>query len=74
MKNVQLLAKQFGRNHDLAIALWDTGHYEARMLTAFVGDPAKVTPKEMDRWCRDFDNWGLCDTLAFKLWDRTLRA
>ena len=74
MKNVQLLAKQFGRNHDLAIALWDTGHYEARMLTAFVGDPAKVTPKQMDLWCRDFNNWALCDTLAFALWDRTPHA
>ena len=28
----------------------------------------------MDRWCRDFDNWGICDTLCFNLFDRTPHA
>src|SRR5678815_5328860 len=37
------IGKQLGRNHDLAQALWDTGWYEARMLAAFVDDPAQVT-------------------------------
>ena len=43
-------------------------------LTAFVDEPARVTPAQMDRWCRDFDNWGICDTLCFKLFDRTPHA
>lgn len=67
-------AKTLGRDHDLARALWKTGIYEARLLAAFVGDPAKVTPAEMDRWCKDFDNWGICDTVCFSLWDRTPHA
>jgi 3-methyladenine DNA glycosylase AlkD len=25
----------------------------------------------MDRWCRDFDNWGIVDTICFVLFDRT---
>ena len=74
MANVQRLAKQLGRSHDLAAALWDTGWYEARTLTAFVDEPARVTPSQMDRWCRDFDNWGICDTLCFHLFDRTPHA
>jgi 3-methyladenine DNA glycosylase AlkD len=28
----------------------------------------------MDRWCRDFDNWGICDTACFHLFDRTPHA
>src|SRR5688572_5431669 len=36
MANIQVLAKRLGRNHKLAAALWDTGWYEARMLTSFV--------------------------------------
>ncbi len=28
----------------------------------------------MDRWCRDFDNWALCDALSFNLFDRTPHA
>ena len=72
--DIRVLAKQVGRNHDLALALWKTGWYEARMLTAFIDDPARVSSAQMDRWCRDFDNWGICDTLCFHLFDRTPHA
>lgn len=74
MRNIQVLAKRLGRSHELADALWKTGWYEARMLTAFVDEPARVTSAQMDRWCRDFDNWGICDTLCFKLFDQTPHA
>jgi 3-methyladenine DNA glycosylase AlkD len=74
MANIQVLAKRLGRNHELAAALWDTGWYEARLLTSFVDEPARVTPAQMDRWCRDFDNWGICDTVCFHLFDRTPHA
>lgn len=69
--DIRLLAKRSGRNHELAVALWDTGVYEARMLTAFVDEPSKVTRTQMDRWCRDFDSWGICDGLCFHLFDKT---
>ncbi len=74
MKHIQLLAKELGRDHALAAALWETGWYEARMLTAYVDEPARVTAAQMDRWSRQFDNWAICDTLAFALWDRTPHA
>jgi 3-methyladenine DNA glycosylase AlkD len=72
--NIQVLAKRLGRDHDLAAALWHTGWYEARLLTSFVDDPSRVTPAQMERWCRDFDNWGICDTVCFHLFDRTPHA
>jgi 3-methyladenine DNA glycosylase AlkD len=74
MKDMKALGKQLGRNHPLALALWKTGWYEARMLTAFVADPAQLTAAQMDRWCQDFDNWAYCDTLCFNLFDRTPHA
>lgn len=74
MANIQVLAKRLGRSHELAAALWETGWYEARMLTSFVDEPARVTPAQMDRWSRDFDNWGICDTVCFVLFDRTPHA
>jgi 3-methyladenine DNA glycosylase AlkD len=74
MANLLQLANRLGRNHPLAAALWDTGWYEARLLAALVDEPASVTPAQMDRWCRDFDNWGLCDTVCFHLFDRTPHA
>jgi len=74
MANIQKVAKGLGRDHALAAALWDANVYEARLLTAYVDDPAQVTAAQMDRWCRDFDNWGVCDTLCFSLFDRTPHA
>ena len=40
MKDIKALGTKLGRNQELAVALWDTGVYEARMLCSFVGDPA----------------------------------
>ena len=74
MSNIQKVAKPLGRNHDLAAALWETGWYEARMLTSFVDEPERVTTSQMDRWAQDFDNWGIVDTLCFNLFDRTPHA
>lgn len=74
MPDIQKLAKQLGRNHDLADALWKTGWYEARLLAAFVEEPDRVTPAQMDRWAKDFDNWAVCDTVCFHLFDRTPHA
>jgi 3-methyladenine DNA glycosylase AlkD len=45
--------------------------YEARMLTSFVADPALLTSTQMDRWCKDFDNWAICDAMCFNLFDRS---
>ena len=74
MAKIQALAKRLGRDQALAEALWETGWYEARLLTAFVAEPGRLTPSQMDRWCRDFDNWAVCDTLCFHLFDRTPHA
>ena len=71
---VQQLAKRLGTDHALAAGLWATGWYEARLLAAMVDDPGLGTPAQMDRWARDFDNWGICDTVCFKLFDRTPHA
>lgn len=70
MNQMQHVAKQLGRNHALALALWKTGNYEARTVAALVAEPERVTAALMDRWSRDFDNWAICDTVCFKLFDQ----
>ncbi|MGH6951835.1 MAG: DNA alkylation repair protein [Vitreimonas sp.] len=71
---MRAMAKRIGRDHALAEKLWRTGVHDARMLATMVGDPAHVTPAEMDRWAKDFDNWGIVDTACFHYWDRTPHA
>ncbi|MDB5050005.1 MAG: hypothetical protein JWO30_3076 [Fibrobacteres bacterium] len=65
------LAKEVGKDHALAKALWTTGWYEARMMSSLVGEPEKVTAAEMTAWAADFDSWAICDTVCFKLWDQS---
>lgn len=74
MAGMQVLAKRLGRDHDLAQALWETGWYEARMVACMVDDPAQVTPEQMDAWRAGFDNWGITDTVCFKLFDQVPHA
>lgn len=74
MTNVHALARQAGKNHALALELWKSGWYEARLLACFVAEPSRVTPALMERWARDFDNWAVCDTACFQLFDRTPHA
>jgi 3-methyladenine DNA glycosylase AlkD len=74
MAAMKLIARDLGRDHALAAELWGTGVYEARIVAALVDEPARVTIEQMDRWCADFDNWALCDTVCFSLFDRAPHA
>jgi 3-methyladenine DNA glycosylase AlkD len=65
------MKKRLGTDHALATALWESGWYEARLLAAQVGDPQRVTARQMNAWAAGFENWADCDTVCFKLWDRT---
>jgi 3-methyladenine DNA glycosylase AlkD len=71
--------KDIARNHELAAALWNAsgdgaGQYEARMVASLIDEPALVAAAQMDRWVKDFDNWAICDTVCFKLFDRVSPA
>ncbi len=70
MADMKSIAKRAGRDHALAAALWATGMYEARTVAALVEVPAVVTAAQMNSWCHDFDNWAICDTVCFNLFDR----
>jgi 3-methyladenine DNA glycosylase AlkD len=65
------VAKELGRDHRLAGALWATGIHEARILASMVEEPARVTEAQMERWVRAFDSWDLCDQVCANLFDRT---
>jgi 3-methyladenine DNA glycosylase AlkD len=71
MATMEPLAKRLRPDHDLAVGLWATEWHEARMLASLIDDPARVTSGQMARWCRDFNNWAVCDTACFKLFDRS---
>ncbi len=65
------LAKEIGRNHEIALDVWDTGIHEAKILAGFIDDPKLVTEKQMESWVLDFDSWDVTDMICGNLFDRT---
>src|SRR6266478_4422603 len=62
------LARRIGKNHELAEQLWATGVHEARILAALIGESAKVTSAQMERWVRDFHSWDVVDAACCYLY------
>ena len=65
------MAKEIGRNHALALALWDSGVHEARIIASMIAEPQFVTPQQMEDWVNDFDAWDVCDQVCGNLFDKT---
>jgi 3-methyladenine DNA glycosylase AlkD len=64
------MAKDIGKNHQLALELWKSGIHEARILASFVDEPEKVTENQLEEWVRDFDSWDVCDQVC-NLFEKT---
>jgi len=69
--NLRRLAKETGRNHELAEQLWMSGFHEARILASMVDNSNEVTEEQMERWVKDFDSWDVCDQCCMNLFDET---
>ncbi len=65
------LAREIGKDHQLAEDLWKSGIHEARTLAALIDDPKLVTQEQAERWLRDFDSWDICDCCCGILFDKT---
>jgi len=68
---IRKIAKELDKNHNLAIELWRTGIAEAKILASMIGEPEKMTEKQMEKWVKDFDSWDVCDQVCMNLFDKT---
>jgi len=71
MPVLRKMAKDIGKNHEIALKLWKTEVYDARMIACMIEDPKTITEKQMDEWVNEFDSWGICDTCCGSLFDKT---
>ncbi len=65
------LAREIGRDHDLAQELWASGLHEARILAAMIDNPRRVTQAQMECWAKGLDSWDVCDACCANLFDKT---
>ena len=71
MPALRKMAKEIGRDHAAALALWDSGIHEARILASMIDEARLVSPEQMDAWVNDFDAWDVCDQVCGNLFDKT---
>lgn len=60
------IAKKIWKNDKLAIELFDTWIYEARILCSKIFNPKNITEKLMEKRVKTFENWEICD--SFSMW------
>lgn len=65
------LAKETGKNHQIALELWQTGIAEARILAAMTDEPEKVTEQQMENWVKDINSWDIDDQITMNLFEKT---
>ncbi|MBA7520699.1 hypothetical protein ES705_12795 [subsurface metagenome] len=68
--DMRKIAKETGKDHNLALELWKTGIPEARIVAALVGDPEKLTEQQMEDWVKDINSWDVCDQVCMNLFEK----
>jgi 3-methyladenine DNA glycosylase AlkD len=68
------MARKIGKDHKLALKLWDTGIHEARLLAGFIDDKDHVSEAQLEKWVKDFDSWDVCDLVCSNVFDKTRYA
>lgn len=52
VEHLKTIVKKVKKDHDLALALYDTGNSDAMYLAALVSDPVKFTKAQLSRWVK----------------------
>ncbi len=68
------MAKEIGKNSAIALELFDTEIYEARLLCSKVFHPKDLTEDLMEEWIKVFDNWEICDSFCMTVFARSTLA
>ncbi len=69
--DMRKLAKELGKNHELALELWSTGIDEAKIVAGMIADPNKLTADQMDDWVKGLNSWDVCDQVCMNLFDKS---
>lgn len=69
--DMRKISKSIGKNHQLALDLWDTGVPEAMIVAGMIADPDALTEQEMEDWVVDINSWDICDQVCMNLFEKT---
>lgn len=63
-KDLKVIAKELGRNDDLALELYDSGYHEGKILCSKMISPKVLTEEMIEKWVSDFDSWEMTDSFC----------
>lgn len=58
------LKKKIKTDHELAVALWNSGNHDARMLAGMIADPKRLDPGTLDAWAQGLRSYVETDALG----------
>jgi len=70
-KDLKVIAKEIGVDNTLALQLFDSEIYEARLLCSKLFNPKGVTEELMEKWVKTFENWEICDSFCMGLFSKS---
>ena len=72
--DMRLIVKGIGKNHSVALDLWNTGLAEGKIVASMIDEPEKLTESQMDEWVMGFDSWDVCDQVCMNLFEKSTLA
>lgn len=70
-KELKMIAKEVGKDNQLALQLFNSGVYEGRLLCSKMFQPNDVTESLMEKWVVTFENWEICDSFSMGLFAKS---
>lgn len=67
LPQIRKVAKECGRNHELAQKLWNHGYHETYLLATLVEEPDSVSSTQLENWVNTFYSWDLVDQACINL-------
>ena len=69
--DMRKIAKDIGKDHQLALDLWETGVPEGMIVAGMIAEPEKLTVQQMENWVVDINSWDICDQVCMNLFEKT---
>lgn len=69
--DMRKIAKDIGKDHQLALDLWETGVPEGMIVAGMIAEPKKLTEQQMEAWVVDINSWDICDQVCMNLFEKT---
>lgn len=74
LPDLQKMAQQYGKNHDLAVALWQENIRECKILATLIMPPEEMDEKLAEKWIGEINSQDLAEMACFNLFQHLQHA